>query len=271
MGRTLGETKGFYRSAVLKHLFFVVVVISALIGGLVFSADADTCPVRLEHAGLVGLGAQHGTAAYELMFGPGAGDDNGPFDISVTAEMSDGTQMHFEAGGVSTHISDRLVGRTGEITLFPFATEVSSFRIDSARDWHGISTCSEDSTYSIDSGSASQAVRFDDGPTSQWPVKSPGAIEIDNARFISRATPNYPAIIQDQGIQGEARVLVVIQPDGSLGSASIERSSGNDQLDQAALAAARDSTFAPAHLSAALGSASIVSVYFVLYTFKLDG
>jgi TonB family protein len=255
----------------LKHVFFVVVVISALTGGSVFSANADTCPVRLEHAGLVGLGAQHGTADYELLFGPGAGDDNGPFDISVTAEMSDGTQVHFEDGGVSTHISYQLAGRTGEITLFPFATEVSSFRIDSARDWRGLSTCSEDSTYSVDGGSASQAVRFDDGATSRWPVKSPGAIEIDNARFISRVTQNYPAILQDQGIQGEARVLIVIQPDGSLGSATIERTSGNEQLDQAALTAARDSTFAPAHLSAALGGAAITSVYYVIYVFKLDG
>lgn len=82
--------------------------------------------------------------------------------------------------------------------------------------------------------------------------------------------PDYPNGARDGGIQGDVTVLVVIGTDGSVVDASIYASSGNDQLDQASLAAARGSTFKPERLSKTLGGASILSTYLIVYSYDLQ-
>jgi TonB family protein len=254
----------------MKHF---TVLLCVLVASTLFSAraaSADSCPVRFAYAGLVGLGAQHGTAEYELLFASGARGVSGPFDLAITANLSDGTQVHFDAGDVSTRpfeFASHKIKNT--VTLFPFAMEVRSFRIDSARDSHGVSTCADDSPYSPDDAFGSQSIHFEDSATSLWPVKSPGAVDITDASFDHRVPPNYPPFAMMQGAQGEVAVYVVILPDGSIGSASIGESSGYDQLDSAALEAARKTTYKPAHLSEALGGKAITSAYFIVYMFSM--
>lgn len=56
----------------------------------------------------------------------------------------------------------------------------------------------------------------------------------------------YPAEAIDQGLQGEALVLMIIDPSGKVSAARIERSSGHATLDQAALRAIRSLRSLPA-------------------------
>lgn len=67
-----------------------------------------------------------------------------------------------------------------------------------------------------------------------------------DATAVQAATPDYPESAREQGL-GEVQVTVVvtIAPSGSLVNASIGQGSGNMAIDQAALAAARQSTYAP--------------------------
>lgn len=67
-----------------------------------------------------------------------------------------------------------------------------------------------------------------------------------DATVVQQAQPEYPDSAREQGL-GEVQVAVrvTIGPSGSLVNAAISQSAGNMALDQAALAAARQSTYAP--------------------------
>ncbi|HET9343602.1 MAG TPA: energy transducer TonB [Candidatus Eremiobacteraceae bacterium] len=277
----------------MKHFAFILFVLTASTFVSVREARADSCPLRLAYAGLVALGTPHGTAEYELDFAPGQGYDTGPFTVKVTATISDSSRVDFEVEAVSTKVSGTVTGE-GEERVYPFAAEVRSFRIDSARDWKGLSTCSADPGYAVADDSKSSVVSFDDGPGAAWPLKSAGQIEIVDADFTGRQAPEYPKaaaanglegvglfegyayyrnkdfddLANSEGVGGSAIVLVVINADGSVATASIYQSSGNAVLDQASLKAARASTFKPARLSKALGGAAITSAYLIVYAFN---
>lgn len=64
-------------------------------------------------------------------------------------------------------------------------------------------------------------------------------------RFRHRQAPRYSSVAQERGYQGVARVLIVVDSSGQTQQVSLSRSSGHDMLDEAALAAARGSTFYP--------------------------
>lgn len=63
---------------------------------------------------------------------------------------------------------------------------------------------------------------------------------------IFSAKPVYPEICRQAGIEGAAVVKMLIDIDGSVIDVEILKSSGNQLLDQSAIAAARKSTFTPA-------------------------
>jgi protein TonB len=84
-------------------------------------------------------------------------------------------------------------------------------------------------------------------PTAQ-PSVAPtpnGPIAIKDSTFKYKAPPDYPPIAIQQDIEGTVVVLVTIGPDGSLISATIDVSSGDASLDEAALNAARASLYTP--------------------------
>ena len=56
---------------------------------------------------------------------------------------------------------------------------------------------------------------------------------------------NYPAEARRMGIEGTADVSGVIEPDGGISGVGIKRSSGNSQLDEAAMQAVRSMACAP--------------------------
>jgi TonB family protein len=65
------------------------------------------------------------------------------------------------------------------------------------------------------------------------------------AGFSGPAFVDYPAIAQLQGVAGETRVRVDLSERGTLRSAAVDRSSGNQWLDKAAVAAARSLRYSP--------------------------
>lgn len=86
------------------------------------------------------------------------------------------------------------------------------------------------------------------------------------ATFRYKATPVYPEIDIEERIEGVAVVLVTIGTDGSLLDASIAESSGNANLDAAALAAARASLYtAPMQ-----DGKPVEEQYKIVYEFSLD-
>ena len=67
-----------------------------------------------------------------------------------------------------------------------------------------------------------------------------------DATVVNQAQPEYPDSARDLGLgEVQVAVTVTIGPSGNLVDAKIAQSAGNMALDQAALAAARQSTYAP--------------------------
>lgn len=60
------------------------------------------------------------------------------------------------------------------------------------------------------------------------------------------AVPKYPPLAQQAGIEGTTVVKMLVDIDGRVIDVKILKSSGNQMLDQAAIAAAMKSTFTPA-------------------------
>ena len=96
------------------------------------------------------------------------------------------------------------------------------------------------------------------------PVYAPQTVV--DARFTNKVTPEYPEIAKQQGIQGTCVVLVTIGPDGAVIGTKIGQSSGNPALDQAALTAARQSSYSPPEIN----GKPATETYKVVYTFSLD-
>lgn len=70
------------------------------------------------------------------------------------------------------------------------------------------------------------------------------AVRNGNPSTVSAVTPDIP---RGAGVSGGVDVLVNIAANGKLTKATIMRSSGNKRVDEAVLAAAKASTYAPAH------------------------
>lgn len=89
---------------------------------------------------------------------------------------------------------------------------------------------------------------------------------IADADYIVKVTPTYPQAALKAGIQGQVTVAVTVGWNGRLLASSIRSSSGSTLLDDAALDAARESTY---H-AATLNGIAVQRSYVVLYVFRLD-
>jgi len=95
------------------------------------------------------------------------------------------------------------------------------------------------------------------------PVYAPEVVV--DARFAHQVQPDYPEIAKEQGAQGTAVVFATVGPKGNVISTHIDQSTGNKLLDQAALSAARESSFAAPEIN---GRAA-TETYRIVYTFAL--
>jgi protein TonB len=108
--------------------------------------------------------------------------------------------------------------------------------------------------------------------TDAAPEKPTPATEAPAASPMNRAPsilavmpPRYPRSALAQGIEGTSMVFVQIRADGTVTEARIERSSGNEALDAAALDVVRQWTFNPERRNGeAIGSSLRVPIEFSL-------
>jgi|SRR5215469_14270807 len=99
------------------------------------------------------------------------------------------------------------------------------------------------------------------------PAASPTPEHVVDSDFIRKVIPDYPDIARDENIEGSVTVRVTIGPDGDVEDAVVVESSGNAELDGAALNAARYSLYrAPT-----LDGQPTTRDYLIDYTFSLDG
>jgi len=95
------------------------------------------------------------------------------------------------------------------------------------------------------------------------PVYAPEVVV--DARFVHQAQPDYPEIAKEQNAQGTAVVFATVGPKGNVLSTRIDESTGNKMLDQAAMAAARQSSFEPPQIN----GKPATETYRLVYTFAL--
>jgi TonB family protein len=79
--------------------------------------------------------------------------------------------------------------------------------------------------------------------------------------FLSRQEPTYPERARRAGVEGIVGVRIALAPDGSVRQVELTQSSGSRLLDEAALAAARASTFSPASRNRSPVEAEAVASY----------
>lgn len=96
-------------------------------------------------------------------------------------------------------------------------------------------------------------------------LPSPAAEVFVPPAFRFRQEPAYPERARRAGVEGTAGVRIMLSADGSVRAVELTRSSGSRLLDEAALAAARASTFAPATRS----RVSVASEAVASYRFEL--
>ena len=66
---------------------------------------------------------------------------------------------------------------------------------------------------------------------------------VENVQILRRVDPVYPSAARRDGIEGSVLLTVVVGPNGRVTSVAVARSSGNLQLDDAAMSAVRRWTF----------------------------
>jgi len=98
-------------------------------------------------------------------------------------------------------------------------------------------------------------------------VLLPAASTIVDADFMRKAVPSYPQLAVEHSIDGVVVVLITVGPDGKLLDAQVTRTSLYPALDEAALAAAKASTYrAPL-----INGKPTTRQYKIQYVFTLEG
>jgi protein TonB len=72
----------------------------------------------------------------------------------------------------------------------------------------------------------------------------------EGANYLKNPRPAYPELAQRRGWEGEVLLRVRVSPEGRPVTISVQKSSGRDLLDTAAIEAVRGWSFVPAHLGA---------------------
>lgn len=90
--------------------------------------------------------------------------------------------------------------------------------------------------------------------------------DITDSATISIATPHYPAQARENGVEGDVKVEIVVEPNGTVSSAKIIKSSGSLALDNAALNAAKQAKVSPKKMN----GIPVRSRYIAPFRFKLS-
>jgi len=233
------------------------------------SASAPTlppCKASIPLAELAAIGTTHRYAEYVLFFVP-AKSVKGDLTIHFTASTDAGESTPLVVTDFKTESTQRAQGEQAVLVVAPSAG-IRSFAIDSVESATGDQACSN-VFFTLSTLTYSTTFTFDDAAS--WvALDKPTIVFLSDANFRTRISPNYPDMAKEENIQGDVAVDVVIGQDGGVEEAWVKESSGSVDLDGAAVSAARESTFTPAHLPAAYGGLAVGSIYYVIYSFELN-
>ena len=85
-------------------------------------------------------------------------------------------------------------------------------------------------------------------PTPVRVAPPPEVAAHEGANYLKNPRPAYPELAQRRGWEGEVLLRVRVSPEGRPVTISVQKSSGRDLLDTAAVEAVRGWSFVPAHL-----------------------
>ncbi|MPL58721.1 hypothetical protein SDC9_04263 [bioreactor metagenome] len=111
------------------------------------------------------------------------------------------------------------------------------------------SSTSASTNRQADYGGGSSEPEFAGGKQSASGIQTSGSTErstIQPPHIIQKKEPVYPDEARRQGLEGKVMIKLEVLPNGRIGSVSIERSSGYESLDAAAVEAVRHWRFNPA-------------------------
>jgi len=224
------------------------------------------CKASIPLAELAAIGTTHRYAEYVLFFVPAKGV-KGDLTIHLSASTDAGASTPLVASDFKAGVTQHEQGEQAVLVVAPTAG-IRSFAVDSVESATGDQTCSNVS-FTLSTLTYSTTFTFDDAAS--WvALDKPAIISLSDANFSSRISPNYPDMAKEENIQGDVAIDVVIGQDGGVEEAWVKESSGSVDLDGAAVSAARESTFTPAHLPAAYGGLAVGSIYYVIYSFELN-
>ncbi len=77
-------------------------------------------------------------------------------------------------------------------------------------------------------------------------LRAQGRLDAANAAYLKNPAPEYPSLAQRRGWEGTVLLRVQVLASGKPGEIQVQKSSGRQQLDDAALAAVKRWSFVPA-------------------------
>lgn len=244
-----------------------LLVISGCVAALVLlissRAVADSCPIAIHHFWISALGVSQKFALYKASI---HFSNSGQYTLRFSVFGDTESNHHTVTASVDLSAPQA----EDWVLQFPWPnTSLGAMKLLSATDGAGTNVpCDNLPAVAILNSREEVKATFDDtGMT--WPQSVPGTMSVmqqmTDAEFIFRAAPQYPPFDANEGHQGTTTLEVTVGPDGHATAVSIYRSSGYPNLDSAAIAAARASTFKPPRIN----GEPISTEYLLSYVFAL--
>jgi TonB family protein len=236
---------------------------TALVFLLNSRSAAESCPVLVHQFWISALGSKQNFAQYKATIHfSNSGQHTLRFAVFGDTESNHHT--------VTASVDPSAPQAEDWILQFPWPnTSLGAIKVLNAVDGAGTSfTCDNSPALAILNSREDVKAAFDDtGMT--WPQSVSGTMSVmqqmTDAGFIFRAAPRYPDFDANEGHEGTTTLEVTVGPDGSAIAVSIYRSSGYPNLDSAAIAAARASTYKPPRIN----GEPISEEYLLRYVFAL--
>lgn len=230
---------------------------------------ASDCGFKVDYAELVAVGTTHREALYLINVIPRNWTDRPirfPSGFHLTAGTDAGSTTALDAEQVAPP-PDNGWNSAMFLAVFP-APGIRWFTLDSVTADTKSIVCASGQEYVLPDALYSTDGTFDDAVLAPGPL--PLVMPFQPPRWTSKVVPNYPDLAKEDNDQGAVTVAVTIDATGKTSDVNVVTSSGHRSLDDAALDAARASSFGPAIMPAALGGKAMALRFVIDYTFALD-
>ena len=233
-------------------------------------ARADTgCGARVLFAQLAAVGRVHHLGEYLIQLTAPestSGRPSSPVTVSMSAQDGNGSTTALRVDDVVLTTPLVEAGKTVAILAVVPSTDVRTFSVESVTAGGIVRPCAPAERYDLPMLYRTSKTTFDDDAS--WvKVDAPVVLLLDGPKWTSRGTPDASSFDSKFTDEADVYMTLVIDADGSLGDATIVRSSGQPGLDAASLGAARESRFSPAHLPSAYGGGPVTVETSVKYVF----